>query len=273
MIGQKTLLSQIDWMCKANCFPRFCIIVGDAGSEKLQLANYIAKQLKCFQHGVIDNKIDTVRAIIDESYKTHAPIVYIFNNADDMSVPAKNALLKVTEEPPNNAFFVMILEDLNNTLDTIRSRAVTFTMEHYSKQELTEYINTMYPFCDDAEKDILFALCETPGDIDSLVKQGTANFYAYVAKVVDNIAEVRGANSFKIAEKVALKDEEDKYDLKLFWKACCKLFYDKAKTVDYIPYLKACNNTSNSLKKLAIRGVNKQMLFDEWILKVREVLR
>lgn len=277
MVGQKNLIKQIDWMCKADCFPRFCIIVGENGKQEKELAVYIANQLQAFVSQLPDNKIDTVRQVITEAYKVYKPMVYIFNNADDMSLPAKNALLKVTEEPPNNAFFIMLLTDLNNTLDTIRSRAVQLKMEPYCLEDLKQYFESNWQATDKYKK-LVLDLSETPNDIDILQTQVEVNaadkFYAYVAKVVDNIGTVSGANSFKIADKVALKDEPEKYDLKMFWRACCKLFHDKAMSADdYIAYWDASKKTSDVLKKLGIRGVNKQMLFDEWLLNVREVLR
>lgn len=278
IVGQKNLLKQVDWQIEAGCFPRFSVIVGVPGSEKYKIAKYVAEQLHCFSFVAPDNKIDTVRSIIQEAYRNQSSIVYILNNADDMSIPAKNALLKVTEEPPNNAYFIMILDDLNNTLDTIKSRAIILTMEPYSKDQLSNYFDSMYK-ATTAYKDIVLSLSETPGDIDLLQNIGGTiceadKFYGYVAKVVDNIGEVNGANSFKIADKVALKDEADKYDLRMFWKACSKLFFDKRKVGEsYVPNLEAVQITSKALRKLSIRGVNKQMLFDEWLLNVREALR
>lgn len=285
MIGQQALLNQIDWMCKAGCFPRFSIIVGVRGSEKLEIAKYIAKQLQAITYTTPDNKIDRVRDIIEEAYKITHTMVYIINDADDMSIPAKNALLKVTEEPPNNAYFIMTLEDANNTLDTIKSRAVILTMEPYSRDNLLGYAMDVFGAqkLDGDLRDIITSLCATPGDIDLLNTMNPFEFYSYVEKVVDNINTPNGANAFKIAEKVALKDETDKYDLTMFWRACCKSFGYRARihlhsavesdTVLYVGYLAAVKATSAALKKLSIRGVNKQMLFDEWLLKVREVLR
>lgn len=264
MIGQKNLIKQIDWMCKAGCFPRFAIITGDG--EKEQLATYVASKLETFVSGVIDNKIETIRAVIEQSYKTHAPVTYIIKDADTMSIQAKNAMLKVTEEPPNNAYFIMLLDDLNNALDTIRSRAVIFTLEPYSRKELLEYFDSCNYGGTTEYKKIVTDLCNTPAEIDLLQSYGADKFYAYVAKVVDNIAVVSGANAFKISDKIALKDEPDKYDLKLFWKAfisvCAKKrLYDVNAA------------TSKALKKLGIRGVNRQMLFDEWLLSIRKIWR
>lgn len=269
MVGQKNLLKHIDWLCDANCFPSFCVIVGDCGHQEIELTQYIADKMGAFCVRLADNKIDTIRDMIDESYKMSKPVFYVINNADDMSVPAKNALLKVTEEPPNKAHFIMLINDINNTLDTIKSRATVFTMEPYSKEELMEYAKMWAE-----DKPIYAKLCSTPAEVDLLFKMVPEDFYEYVKKVVENIGSVSGANSFKIAEKVAIKDENG-YDLKMFWKACCELFSHQGNkdTDEYIKGVLACQATSEALKKLSIRGVNRQMLFDEWLLNVRSVLR
>lgn len=270
IVGQANMLKNIAWMVEANCFPRFSIIVGEDIRQASLIASHVAKQLETFEYVTPDNKIDTIRDMIMDSYKIQRPMTYIITDADSMSVPAKNALLKITEEPPNNAYFIMILEDLNNTLDTIRSRAGVFIMEPYSKAELQEYALKSH----DINDSLYTSICSTPMEIELLYKMGADSFFQYVSKVVDNIAIASGANCFKIADKVALKDEEDKYDLRMFWKACCRVFYHKAYDDKemFVPYLEAGKVTSDYLQKLSIKGVNRQMLFDGWILAVRKVL-
>ena len=49
------------------------------------------------------------------------------------------------------------------------------------------------------------------------------SLYQYVNKVFENIYKVQSANSFKIAEKIDLKDDGNGYDLKLFW----HMYWDK----------------------------------------------
>ena len=172
LVGQKNLLKQIDWMCSANCFPRFAIIVGDNGEQEKQIARCIAKKIDSFYVELADNKIDSIREVIEQAYKISNQTVYVIPNGDDMSVPAKNALLKVTEEPPNKAYFIMMLQDINNTLDTIKSRATTFTMEPYSKKDLLDYVADVYS----ENNEIYLDLCSTPAEIDVRYKMGAEDF-------------------------------------------------------------------------------------------------
>ena len=44
------------------------------------------------------------------AYKQTKPIMYVFKDCDNMSNAAKNALLKVAEEPPQQAYFCNVIE-------------------------------------------------------------------------------------------------------------------------------------------------------------------
>ena len=211
MIGQKNLQNQIEQLIENDTFPRFSILVGPKGSGRKTFAPYIAGYMRANWVHAFDVKIDTIREIIQQSYKVVDNTVYFIPDADNMSPAAKNALLKVTEEPPNNAYFIMTLEDENNTLETIRSRGTVFHMDRYTPDEIEEYWRSRYTSIQDNPW-IHKELCETPGDVDLLVKMGTLQFYEYVKLVVDNIAEVSLANAFKIPSKVALKEDAEGYD-------------------------------------------------------------
>ena len=87
-------------------------------------------------------------------------------------------------------------------------------------------------------------------------------------KVVDFIDETNISNALKIGTAISFKDEEDKYDLLMFWKmfvSCCeeRLSEDTEKYSDWIKI------TSEAIRKLRITGVNKSALFTLWILDIR----
>lgn len=48
--------------------------------------------------------------------------IHIIKNANLLTVPAANSLLKIIEEPPKYAIIIFIIENINNMLDTIKSR-------------------------------------------------------------------------------------------------------------------------------------------------------
>ena len=258
MIGQKNLLSKIDNQLINNTFPRFSIIVGKRGSESDKIGGYLANKLGANCINTADVKVDTIRTIIQEAYKVSTITVYNIINADSMSVQAQNSLLKVTEEPPNKAYFVMTLEDELNTLPTIRSRGTIYNCDNYTQDELVSYATDKYgvfKYC---------GICDTPGEIDLLHDMKEEEFYNYVEKVVENISEVSGSNAFKIASKIKFKDTDEGYDLILFW----KIFECVAMEKEQYERIKV---TSKYLSLLRVKAINRQMLFDRWILDIRSL--
>ena len=55
--------------------------------------------------------------------------VYILEDADNTTVQAANALLKVLEEPPASAFFILTCSSASVLLETIRSRCQIFCLQ------------------------------------------------------------------------------------------------------------------------------------------------
>ena len=268
MIGQESLLQHFKSLIKNDALQHFCLFVGQRGSGKKRLMVEVVEMLgaDCV---IEDISVAAVREMIENAYKNTQPVVYVIPDADNMSTQAKNALLKVTEEPPNNAYFFISLEDVNNTLPTIKSRAAIYRMQNYSNAELRQYFNENYKVSDEYAT-IVLSLCETPGEIDRLCAMNAEEFYQYVEKVIDNIAVASGANVFKISEKIALKeDTQDKYDLRLFFKAFMTICIDKM-DVNAVKYAKGVSITSDYLRELNVSGLNKQMLFDSWILEIRK---
>ena len=140
MIGQKNNINTIiQWRCNKSV-PRFIIISGEIGSGRLTFAKVIIKMINA--KGIImGNSISEVRETIENAYTITNTTCYIFRNADDMKNEAKNALLKVVEEPPNNAYFIMTVQNIDNMLGTIKSRGTVIKMEPYTRDELLSATN------------------------------------------------------------------------------------------------------------------------------------
>lgn len=138
MVGQHNNIRTImQWRINRSV-PRFIIIEGAVGSGRLTLSKTIVKLIGT---GVIseNNSKESVNKIISMANSIIDPTVYIFRDVDDMHVSAKNALLKVVEEPPNKAYFIMTVQDISNLLGTLESRAVHIKMEPYSLNELSQF--------------------------------------------------------------------------------------------------------------------------------------
>ena len=262
MIGQKQLIKQID---NLKDYPRFIIITGDRGSGKKTIAHYIAKKAGKIEWTLEDIKIANVRQMIEMSYNNYQSMVCIIPDVDEMSSPAQNALLKIVEEPPKNTYFIMTVQDINNVLATIKSRAFVLNMQPYTDKEILKYVQKQY----NVDNKVYTELCSTPGEVDLLHDIGVDKFVDFVDKVVDNIGTVGTANAFKVGQSIKLTNNEtdNGFDLKLFFKA----FIRRCMQEEDAEYLRMVLITSDCLTKLAIKGVNKQFLFSTWLLKVREI--
>lgn len=273
VIGQNNLIQTFQNMVNDTTvvFPQFIILVGMKGSGKKTLAKLIHQMISrhCFINKIVleDVKVETIRDMITDAQKVIDRTLYVIPDADKMSAAAKNTLLKITEEPPKDVWFILTLENESNTLATIKSRGQMYRMETYTPEEIVSYAKNL----DTSEIEIVADICETPGEVDLLRKNGVLALYNYVELVVDNIAECNGSNAFKIADKIAFKDtDEDKFDLRLFWKTFMKVCSDRLRTENDIKYADGIKVTSEYLQQLNINGLNKQATFDGWILSIRE---
>ena len=292
MIGQKEILKQIDNLIEKG-FPRFIVITGQKGQGKTELAKYIFHKLDEYcatpepdnKGGIymveIEPKIDAIREMIEMAYKQTEPIIYLIQNADKMSIGAKNSLLKVIEEPPNNAYFIMELQQMENTLETIKSRCQEIKMENYTINDIENMIEKINFNLDLESKNILKKVAQNYYQIKKLIEYNVIEFYNFVNKVFNNIYKVQSANSFKLSERLDLKNDGNGYDLDLFFNMYSyiginKLFdsvfdnrWDEANRV-----IGSCLSiTSNYKQKLTITGINKQSLIDMWILDIRKIWR
>ena len=271
MIGQKQLLEIISQQIELEEFPRFSIIVGPEGSGKKTLTMSIAYALDC-QRVFIEPKVDAVRDMIHNAYIISTPTMYVILDGN-MSINAKNALLKICEETPKNAYIVMLTSDSNTILDTLKSRAEMYHMQPYTPKELLEYANVSID-----EEDIVVDLCETPGDVDKLVFTGVREFYDFVEKVVDNIAQVSGANALKITDSIDVKNNDvEKYDMTLFvraFKSVCGREMKRAVAKNDIEmqmyYSAGIKIATTTLNRMKVQGINRKSLLDIFILDIRK---
>ncbi|MBR6193118.1 MAG: DNA polymerase III [Treponema sp.] len=72
--------------------------------------------------------------------------VLIIENADCMADSARNALLKILEEPPENTVFILTTSRRSSMLATILSRVRTYTFFERSVEQQREVINRVFHY-------------------------------------------------------------------------------------------------------------------------------
>lgn len=89
--------------------------------------------------------------------------IYILQNAQNMTVQAQNALLKILEEPPEHAMFILICENRSSLLETILSRCTVFTLHAPDEEECARYLQQRKPGLE--QQAYLSAAWESGGNI------------------------------------------------------------------------------------------------------------
>ena len=107
-------------------------------------------------------KVDQVRRVIESIY--FRPVegrerVFIFTDGAFIK-EAANSLLKVLEEPPEFATIFLLAKNAGELLPTIRSRAMVFSLNSLSAEEMEQYLAKHSPQWKDAERALVARLSQ-----------------------------------------------------------------------------------------------------------------
>lgn len=180
--GNNLIINTFQNMMKNDRMAHSFLIYGESGLGKKTMAHYLSMMLVCenetkpcgqcrscknadarihpdiiyAEHsGKMGGfSVETIRNISADAYikpNNGDKKVYIFTDADNMTVQAQNSLLKLIEEPPEYAHFVFTVTERNNILETIRSRLVSLSASEVSRAETLEALSG-YGIDDDEAK-------------------------------------------------------------------------------------------------------------------------
>ena len=270
IIGQTNLLNQIDTLIEKNLFPRFSIIIGNKNSGKKLIANYISDKLGA-TFVPCDIKADSVRDVINEAYTQTSLMCYMWADSDSMSITSKNAILKVTEEPPNSAYFIITLNDINNMIPTIISRGTQFFINPYTNKDIKDYAKLREYEIDNFE-DIILNICSNPGELDTLFTYNVREFINFTSTVLDNIGIASYANALKLSNKFSLKkDDVQNYDIKLFIRCISSICLDRLKKTNDCRYAQACLLCTECLSEFRVSSISKIAVLDKWLINLKDI--
>ena len=86
--------------------------------------------------------------------------IYLFPRAQDMLPPSQNALLKILEEPPSYGAFILITDNAEKLLPTVRSRCTELTLLPLPEQTMKQELLRRFP---DAGMDTVSAVISRSG--------------------------------------------------------------------------------------------------------------
>ncbi len=156
-------------------------------------------------------------ALIKPFYNRHK--VFIIDDGDILTPQAQNALLKIIEEPPEYAVFIIVCTNSEILLETVRSRAVTVTFSPLPDDVVREYIENKYP--DEARIEFLVKYCAgIPKAADLIVSD--SDFDTMREEVINLIPRLLSKNkayAYDVAEYIeSNKDRAGEiYDMMLLY--------------------------------------------------------
>lgn len=174
VVGHQNIIQYIGNAVTSDTVSHAYILNGERGSGKKLLANLFAMSLQCqnrdedgdacgkcqsCKQALSGNQPDIIRVthekpttisvddireqvnndIVIKPYSSRYKI-YIIPEADMMSVQAQNALLKTIEEPPEYAVLILLTENAETLLPTIRSRCVMLKLRNIKDQLVKKYL-------------------------------------------------------------------------------------------------------------------------------------
>ena len=173
ILGNNKIKESLQESIKQNKVSHSYLFVGKSGIGKKMIAKEFAKAILCLgDNKYCDNcksclefdgqnnpdffivepdgntiKIDQIRNMqkgVQEKPIISRSKVYIIDNADFMTKEAQNALLKTLEEPPEFVTIILIGENENEFLTTIKSRCMIIHFNSISDSDMEKYLQENY---------------------------------------------------------------------------------------------------------------------------------
>ncbi|UJW73741.1 DNA polymerase III subunit delta' [Rhizobium sp. SL42] len=135
--------------------------------------------------------------------------IVIIDPADDLNRNAANAILKILEEPPKRAMFLVLSHAPGKLLPTIRSRCLPLRLEQLSPQAMDEALGQLGLAIPDERREAVLALAK--GSVAralKLVNYGGADILAAFDEMLAAQGPGQRRMMFKIADALSGKDSE-----------------------------------------------------------------
>ncbi|MBQ9657550.1 MAG: DNA polymerase III subunit [Clostridia bacterium] len=246
-------------------------------SEKTQTGTYCNKCKSCIEFDSSNNpdfkiidiapeeksiKIEQIRNMqikIAEKPIVSDKKVYIINNADTMTREAQNCLLKTLEEPPEYVTIILIGQNENNFLTTIKSRCTKINFNKIPDTSIKEYIKENLNITD--IQDGIIVLCN--GSIGKAIKyKENEQNYLSLKNIVENIDKTDVIEILGMAEPL-YKAKDTIYELLDSLNIMClKRAKENIKMANCIPIIEQTKTRlkSNSNFDMSIDN----MIFNLW---------
>lgn len=183
--------------------------------------------------------------------------VLIINDAHRMTITAQNALLKTLEEPTRNGFIILVSNDHDRLLDTIRSRCMHVRFSILDNAQLRQMSD---------DESVIVNAQGCPGYVQRM--QTDESFLACVTTARDELrilAKTRVHERMQLAADLAKKD--DQY-IHVFFSVWIHRIWSVAHETQKPQLIKAAGKIDDVLYKITNSNVNKQLIIEDLLLHI-----
>lgn len=208
-------------------------------------------------------KTETIKEMVKGVYEK--PIegsrkVYIINDSQKMTKEAQNSLLKTLEEPPEYVVIILITENENLLLNTIKSRCTKIKFNPLKDNEIIKILKEKYDY-----KEVTENMLEIAGGsvTQALSVQGKEETFNEIKTIFSNLEKI---NIIDLLNKKDLVFKDKDYIYEILDYINIILFNKIKENIKYTNCIKIVEETKDRLKK----NSNYDMTIDNLLLKVWE---
>lgn len=270
MIGQRELLKKIDGQIERGKFPNVAILIGEKGSGRKTLAYHISQKMN-LDMCVVNPTLDEMMEVYNDLHKETLPLsIYVFDDGDFMPDEATDILKKMIAEGVE-ATFIIICELLDNIPQGIKEKSVTYMMETYYDDDKFDYLYEIGTNgLDDEDEEFIVETASNLGDIEGLFSLKIKEFKSFVEASLDNMM-LNASIPHEICSKIAFDDEDDKFPVRLYWKAFITVCGDRMRTEgNSLMYCRFIAITGDALQQTIGNESSTREIFDSWEVAIRE---
>ena len=205
LLGNERLRENLSRSIRRGRISHFYLISGPVGSGKKTLARLLAAAILCKAEDkpclqcaacrkVLSNthpdfitvddpekktvSVDLIRQARSDIYVRPNEAdkkIYLFPRGQDMGLPGQNALLKVLEEPPAYGVFILLTDNPEKLLPTVRSRCTELTLTALPEPLLQTQLQAKFPQSDARQRSAAIARSSGYlGQAMTLLEEGAA---------------------------------------------------------------------------------------------------
>ena len=164
-------------------------------------------------------RVDDVRRVIQGFHQgsgTGGWRVAIVDSADDLNRAAANALLKLIEEPPDRALFLLIAHQPGRLLPTIRSRCRKLQLTALTPEEIVQTIGELgAPWSGIATERVADAAVRAEGSAREALRLLGGDAMAFdttIARLFERLPQVDWAGVHLLADKLVGRENEFNFE-------------------------------------------------------------